>query len=140
MEWVVAFTHALGLDRPLIMGVSVSGQLAADILAHHGDVFGGGIAMNGTYHDDSMGDVDNSPFNDPRIPREYFASARYEVTSPLAPESLRQENSWPTPPTAQASTRATTCTTARSTTCASTGASSTPARRRSTPSSASSTR
>jgi pimeloyl-ACP methyl ester carboxylesterase len=94
MEWVVAFTHALGLDRPLIMGVSVGGQLAADILAHHGDVFGGGIAMNGTYHNDAMGDVDNSPFDDPRIPREYFASAMYEVTSPLAPESLRRENSW----------------------------------------------
>jgi pimeloyl-ACP methyl ester carboxylesterase len=94
LKWVVAFKQALELDRPLIMGVSVGGQLAADILAHHGAEFGGAVAMNGTYHNDALGYFDNSPFNDPRIPREYFASLMYEATSPMAPEALRRENQW----------------------------------------------
>lgn len=94
MRWVVAFKKALDLDRPLILGVSVGGQLAADILAFHGREFGGAIAMNGTFHNDALGFIDNSLFNDPRIPREYFASLMYEATSPLAPEVLRRENQW----------------------------------------------
>ncbi|WP_353946412.1 alpha/beta hydrolase [Streptomyces sp. HUAS MG91] len=94
MKWVVAFKRALSLDKPLLLGVSVGGQLAADILAHHGEEFGGAVAMNGTYHNDIMASFDNSPFNDPRISREYFASLMYESTSPLAPEPLRRENEW----------------------------------------------
>lgn len=94
MKWVVAFKQALNLDRPLIMGVSVGGQLAADIIAHHGEEFGGAVAMNGTYHNDSLTFFDNSPFDDPRIGREFFSSLMYEATSPLAPEALRRENQW----------------------------------------------
>jgi pimeloyl-ACP methyl ester carboxylesterase len=94
MKWVVAFKQALELDRPLIMGVSVGGQLAADILAFHGDDFGGAVAMNGTFHNDSLAFLDNSPFNDPRITREFFSSLMYEATSPVAPEALRRENQW----------------------------------------------
>lgn len=94
LKWIVAFKQALNLDRPLIMGVSVGGQIAADILAFHPDEFGGGIAMNGTYHNDSLAFLDNSPFGDPRIGREFYSSLMYEVTSPLAPEALRRENEW----------------------------------------------
>lgn len=94
MKWVVAIKQALRLDRPLLMGVSVGGQLAADILAHHSDEFGGSVAMNGTYHNDSLSSFDNSPFNHPRITREFFSSLMYEATSPLAPEPLRRENGW----------------------------------------------
>ncbi|MGI5132516.1 alpha/beta fold hydrolase [Pseudonocardia sp. CA-107938] len=94
MKWVVAFKNALGLDRPLIMGVSVGGQLASDILAFQGDEIGGAISVNGTYHNDSLGYLDNSPFDNPRVPREYFSSLMYEISSPIAPEALRRENQW----------------------------------------------
>jgi pimeloyl-ACP methyl ester carboxylesterase len=94
MQWVVEFKNALALDRPLFMGVSVGGQLASDILAHHGDQFGGAVAVNGTYHNDSIEGFDNSPFDNPRIPREYFSSMMYEATSPVAPEALRREVQW----------------------------------------------
>jgi pimeloyl-ACP methyl ester carboxylesterase/putative sterol carrier protein len=94
MKWVVGFKNAIGLDRPLVMGVSVGGQLAADLLAFHGDEFGGSVAINGTFHNDSLAFMDNSPFDDPRIPREYFASLMYEVSSPIAPEAYRRETEW----------------------------------------------
>ncbi|MBF6472524.1 alpha/beta hydrolase [Nocardia abscessus] len=94
MKWVVALKIALELDRPLIMGLSVGGQLAADLLAHHGEHFGGAVAMNGTFHNDSLAFLDNSPFGDHRIPREYYASLMYELTSPIAPEAYRRENQW----------------------------------------------
>lgn len=94
MKWVVAFKNAIGLDRPMLMGVSVGGQLATDILAHHGDEISGAVSVNGTFHNDSLSFFDNSPFDNPRIPREYFASMMYESTSPTAPESLRRESQW----------------------------------------------
>jgi pimeloyl-ACP methyl ester carboxylesterase len=93
-KWIVAFKRALDLDRPLIMGVSVGGQVAADILAFHPDDFGGGIAMNGTYHNDALAFLDNSPFNDPRIGRDFYSALMYESTSPVATESLRRESQW----------------------------------------------
>jgi pimeloyl-ACP methyl ester carboxylesterase len=94
MQWVVALKQALDLDRPIIMGVSAGGQLAPDLLAHHGEHFRGAVGVNGTYHNESLAFLDNSPFDDPRIPREYFSTLMYEATSAIAPEPLRRENQW----------------------------------------------
>ncbi|WP_052068068.1 alpha/beta fold hydrolase [Rhodococcoides fascians] len=94
MKWVVGLSRALKLDRPVVMGVSVGGQLVPDLLAHYGDEFRGGVSVNGFYHNDSMNDVDNSPYHHPRIPAEYWADRMYEVTSALAPEEFRREVAW----------------------------------------------
>jgi pimeloyl-ACP methyl ester carboxylesterase len=94
MKWVVGLSRALDLDRPIVMGVSVGGQLVPDLLAHYGDDFRGGVSVNGFYHNDSMIGVDNHPYHHPRIPAEHWADRMYQITSPLAPEEFRRELAW----------------------------------------------
>ncbi|MFF2317929.1 alpha/beta fold hydrolase [Arthrobacter sp. NPDC058097] len=94
LKRIVGFKQALGLDRPLFMGVSVGGQLAPDILAHYPEHFRGAVSINGWYHPDAMAGFSNEPFHHPQISSEYWAGLMYEATSPLAAEQLRRESAW----------------------------------------------
>ena len=91
---VVAISHALELDRPIFLGVSVGGQMASDILAAYPDDFRGSIGVNGWYYSEAVSVMDNEPFHDPRINPEYWSSRQYEGSSNLAPEEFRREVQW----------------------------------------------
>lgn len=91
---VVAIKAALRLDRPIFMGVSVGGQLATDLLAHHADEFMGAVSINGWYHTDHLRSVSNAPFHHPMVSPEFWGNLMYEATSPRAPEALRRESAW----------------------------------------------
>jgi pimeloyl-ACP methyl ester carboxylesterase len=101
MDRVVAFSRALGLDRPVFMGVSVGGQLATDLLAHHPESFRAAVSINGTYApiDRDLFEKDGQlPFNDfmhhPRIHPDYYGALMYGATTPLGPEPFRRDLHW----------------------------------------------
>lgn len=49
-DWVVEFADVLDLERPVIMGCSVGGNIAIDIAAHHSDRIAAAIAFAGAAH------------------------------------------------------------------------------------------
>jgi len=94
MNWVVALSAALGLDRPVFMGCSVGGNLALDLAAHHKDKFRAFISLNGWYSTAGFAGFTNDPFRDPRLHPDRFAALCLGATSPHAPEPFRQEIYW----------------------------------------------
>lgn len=46
-EWVMEFAATLGLDRPVVMGCSIGGDIAVDLAAYHSDELRACIALEG---------------------------------------------------------------------------------------------
>lgn len=93
MNSIVAFSHALGLDRPVFMGCSIGGNLALDLAAHHKDEFRAFIALNGLYYALSD-DANSDTFRSPRHHPDKYASLCLGATTPVSPEAWRQEVYW----------------------------------------------
>ena len=91
---VVGLKRALGLDRPIFMGVSVGGQLAPELVGYFPDDFRGAISVNGWYSMEGWEDFPMDKFHHPRIHQDQFAGMNYEATSPYAPEPFRRETAW----------------------------------------------
>lgn len=91
MKFVVAFSKALGLDRPVFMGSSMGGHLAPDLALSYPDEFRAviglesAIATPGFYLD---------WFYHPRIGNDFKASLMYGLMSPTSPEAFRRETMW----------------------------------------------
>lgn len=91
MKFVVAFSKALELDRPVFMGSSMGGHLAPDLALHYPDEFRAviglesAIATPGFYMD---------WFYHPRISNDFKANLMYGLMSPTCPEASRRETIW----------------------------------------------
>jgi len=94
LDWSVAISQAIGLDRPVYMGCSVGGQLALDLAAHKADHFRAFVSLNGWYELASRGHHDNDIHRQPRTSTDYFASRILSATAPTAPEAHAQEVYW----------------------------------------------
>jgi pimeloyl-ACP methyl ester carboxylesterase len=94
MDWSVAISATLGLDRPVFLGTSVGGQLALDLAAHHADAFRGFVAVNGWYEIVSRGGYNNDLHRHPLCTPDYFSSRILAATAPGAPEAAAQEVYW----------------------------------------------
>lgn len=55
-EWVMAFAATLGLDRPVVMGCSIGGDIAVDLAVHHSAELRASIALEGAAYTPTYGD------------------------------------------------------------------------------------
>ncbi len=92
MKVPVTLTRELGLDRPVFMGCSIGGHLAADLACYYPGVFRAAIAVEGALATPARRDL--SMLHHPRVSNEYKASLMYGITSPGSPEALRRETAW----------------------------------------------
>ncbi len=56
-EWIVSFAAALGLDRPVVMGCSIGGDVVMDLAVNHSDELRAGIVLEGAAHTPTYGDA-----------------------------------------------------------------------------------
>jgi pimeloyl-ACP methyl ester carboxylesterase len=92
MQVPLTLSQELELDRPVFMGCSIGGHLAADLAFYHPGVFRAVIALEGAIHTTAR--RDQSLLDHPRISNEYRASLMYGITSPTSPEAYRRETAW----------------------------------------------
>lgn len=91
----LTLAHALGLDRPVFMGVSVGGTLALELARYHPDDFRAVISVEGALK--TFMPVDNptvSTMWDPRVSSDYKARMMDGLMSPTSPEAYRKEISY----------------------------------------------
>ncbi len=91
VDFVVAFSRELGLDRPVYMGSSIGGHLASDLAVNVPGEFRAIIGLEAALQ--TPGGYDDEWFH-PRISNEYKASVMYGLMSPSSPEKYRRETIW----------------------------------------------
>lgn len=95
LEFVVQFSKALELDRPVFMGCSVGGFLAPDLAYYHADTFRAVIGMNSAVH---FGHVEISDmtrsYSHPKLSGAWKAATMRGLIAPATPEPLRREITW----------------------------------------------
>ena len=93
MTFVITMAHALELERPIYMGCSMGGHLAADLALHYPGDFRAVIALEG-----AIDTHDEEPFSDhyyhPRVSSDFKGSMIYGEMAPGSPEALRRETAW----------------------------------------------
>lgn len=91
LAFVLTLARALELERPVFMGCSMGGHLAADLALHHPDAFRAIIGVEAGLH---------SPgyhldwWHHPRISNESKPAAMMSLMSPTSPEAFRRETAW----------------------------------------------
>jgi pimeloyl-ACP methyl ester carboxylesterase len=91
MQVPVTLARELGLERPVYMGSSIGGHLAADLALHYPETFRAVIGLEAAAHTPG-GYLDI--WHHPRISNEFKASVMFGLMSPTSPESLRRETAW----------------------------------------------
>jgi pimeloyl-ACP methyl ester carboxylesterase len=91
MRFVVAFSKALELDRPVFMGSSMGGHLAPDLALNYPAEFRAVIGLESAI---STPGFYLDWFYHPRISNDFKASLMYGLMSPTSPEKFRRETSW----------------------------------------------
>lgn len=91
MRFQVRLTEELGLDRPVFMGCSIGGHLAADLALNYPGVFRACIGLQASAHTPAAGEGSLFPLDNPRIGNDYTAALMYGLTSPMSPEARRRE-------------------------------------------------
>lgn len=92
MKVPVTLAAELALDRPVFMGCSIGGHLAADLACYHPGVFRACISLEGALCTPARRDL--SLLHHPRISNEYRAGLMYGITAPQSPEASRRETAW----------------------------------------------
>ena len=92
MKVPVTLAAELGLDRPVFMGCSIGGHLAADLACFYPGVFRAAISLEGALRTPARRDL--SHLHHPRISNEYRASLMYGITAPGSPDRFRRETAW----------------------------------------------
>ena len=95
LEFVVEFSRALGLDRPIFMGCSVGGFLAPDLALYRPEHFRAVIGLNsGIYLGPNSDSTFHDSFRHPLVNSEWKARAMFGIMAPGAPEAYRREIAW----------------------------------------------
>ena len=92
MKVPVTLARELTLDRPVFMGCSIGGHLAADLVWDYPGFFRAAISLEGALRTPARRDL--SFLHHPRISNEYRASLMYGITAPQSPEPFRRETAW----------------------------------------------
>lgn len=95
-KFVVAFSHALELDRPVFLGSSIGGVLAPDLAYSEPDEFRAVIGVNSGIY---FGAVKSNPemlesYRHPKVNSVWAAADARGAMAPTAPEALRREAGW----------------------------------------------
>jgi pimeloyl-ACP methyl ester carboxylesterase len=91
MQVPVTLARELGLERPVYMGSSIGGHLAADLALHYPETFRAVIGLEAAaYTPGGYLDI----WHHPRISNEFKASVMFGLMSPTSPEPLRRETAW----------------------------------------------
>jgi pimeloyl-ACP methyl ester carboxylesterase len=88
MQFQVRLAEALGLERPVFMGCSIGGHLAADLALEYPGFFRACIGLQASAHTPS---ASLDALDNPRIGNDYAAALMYGLTSPTSPEARRHE-------------------------------------------------
>jgi pimeloyl-ACP methyl ester carboxylesterase len=92
MQVPVTLARQLELERPVFMGCSIGGHLAADLACYYPGFFRAVIALEGALQTPARRDL--SMLDHPQVSNEYRASLMYGITSPTSPEAYRRETAW----------------------------------------------
>jgi pimeloyl-ACP methyl ester carboxylesterase len=88
----VMLAKTLELDRPVFMGCSIGGHLAADLACDYPGVFRAAIALEGALASPARRDL--SYLHHPHVSNEFKAAIMYGITAPSSPEAYRRETGW----------------------------------------------
>lgn len=91
MKVPLSLVEALELDRPVYMGSSIGGHLAADLALHHAARFRAFIGLEASLS--TPGGFSDIWYH-PRISNDFKASVMYGLMSPTSPEASRRETAW----------------------------------------------
>jgi pimeloyl-ACP methyl ester carboxylesterase len=91
MKVPVTLARELGLARPVYMGSSIGGHLAADLALHYPEQFRAVIGLEAALA--TPGGYQDLWYH-PRISNDFKASVMYGLMSPTAPERFRRETAW----------------------------------------------
>jgi pimeloyl-ACP methyl ester carboxylesterase len=91
MQVPIRLAEALGLERPVYMGSSIGGHLAADLARYRPECFRAVIGLEAGIATPS-GSLDL--WHHPRVSNEAKAQVMYELMAPTAPEAYRHETSF----------------------------------------------
>jgi len=94
MNFVVALSHALELERPVYMGCSIGGHLAPDLALHHPDEFRAVIGINAGLATPAGDAATQQSFDHPRVGSEWKGAVMRGCMAPTSPEALQRETSW----------------------------------------------
>jgi pimeloyl-ACP methyl ester carboxylesterase len=90
-DFILGFSRALGLDRPVFLGVSLGGYMATDLALKHPDAF---RALIGCEVSAELHGLDNPWFDHPRISDRAKAAQMYDAMGPQSPEASKREATW----------------------------------------------
>lgn len=93
MRFQVALAEELGLERPVFIGCSIGGHLAADLALDYPGRFRACIGLQGSVHTPA-GEGTLEMLDNPRVGNQYAAGLMYGLTSPESPEARRREVAW----------------------------------------------
>ena len=91
LDFLMEFSHALGLERPVFTGCSMGGHIALDLALECPDEFRAVIGLEAA---DLTPGLDLIWFDHPRISGEFKYANLYESTAPNSPEKDRREVGW----------------------------------------------
>lgn len=94
MDYWVKLVAALELERPVYMGCSMGGHLAADLALHHADVFRACIGLEASMWSGEMDRLISQWWHHPRLSNESKPAAMMSLCSPNAPEAAVRETIW----------------------------------------------
>jgi len=91
IDFLVEFSHALELEKPVLTGCSIGGDIALDLALEYPEEFRAVIGFEGA---ESTPGFDMIWWDHPRVGGELKSANLYEATSPYSPESYRREVGW----------------------------------------------
>lgn len=91
IDFVVEFSHALGLKRPVFIGACMAGCLAIDLALEHPDKFRAVIGLESVLRSE---EAPLDWWDNPRISNNFKAAAMWSMMAPSSPEKYRRETIW----------------------------------------------
>lgn len=92
LEFMVAFNEAFELDRPVYLGASMGGHLAADLAINHPDKYRAVIGLEaGIATGKSAPPELREIFRHPRMSNDSKAAVMYSFMAPTSPEKYKRE-------------------------------------------------
>ena len=94
INYWVRLSKELELDRPVYMGCSMGGHLAADLALYRGDDFRACIGLEASMWSGNIDRLINQWWHHPRLSNESKPAAMMSLCSPHAPEANVRETIW----------------------------------------------
>jgi pimeloyl-ACP methyl ester carboxylesterase len=91
IDFLLTFSRALELEKPVFKGCSMGGQIAIDLALEHPDAFRAIIGLESAL--ESQG-AELPLLDHPRINNESKAALMYGLMAPTSPEAFRRETTW----------------------------------------------